>query len=164
MQAWQKLFSQVFMCKIADECSDVEEVSVGSGLFSHSEFFQFLIKPGWIFPLLSISWDEFGSFCTLLASVQHAQVAFGQCLVEPYCKVVFIGGFGDDVIDLIDDTGPMLDFGKFIDFLVHEELSNEGYFDEFGEWLDDRMWVVVVGKGGGSVLVEESVIGGGFIL
>jgi hypothetical protein len=34
------------MCKITDECSDVEDVSVGSGLFSHPEFFQLLIKPG----------------------------------------------------------------------------------------------------------------------
>ena len=68
------------------------------------------------------------------------------------------------MIDLIDDTGPMLDFGKLINFLVHEELSNNGYFDEFGERLDDRMGVVVVGKGGGAVLVEEGVIGGGFIL
>lgn len=68
------------------------------------------------------------------------------------------------MIDLIDDAGPMLDFGQFINFLVHEELSNEGDFDEFGEGLDDRMGVVVVGKGWRAVLVEEGIIGGGFVL
>ncbi len=68
------------------------------------------------------------------------------------------------MIDLIDDAGPMLDFGKFIHFLVHEELPDEWDFDEFGEGLDDRMGVVVVGKGWGAVLVEEGVIGEGFIL
>jgi hypothetical protein len=83
--------------------------------------------------------------------------------VEPYCKVVFIGRLGDDVIDLIDDAGPMLNFGQFIHFLVHEELSNEGDFDEFGEGLDDRMGLVVVGKGWRAVLVEKGVIGGGFV-
>lgn len=63
------------------------------------------------------------------------------------------------MVNLIDYSLPVLNFGQFVDFFVHEELTNNGYFDEFGKGLDNGMGHVVIEVGGGSIVIELGVVG-----
>ena len=144
--------------------SQFKELIHGVGLFSPSELFQLLIKPGRIFSLLLIPRYQLYSLSALLTPIQHPKVALGQCLVEPHCEVVLVGRSCNNVFDLIDDTCPMLDFCQFVYFLVHEKLPYDRYFNEFGEGLYDGMGLVVVHVRDGSIMVEFCVICDGFVL
>ena len=81
---------------------------------------------------------------TVLTLLQHPQFALSQCLIVPNIEFVLVCCGFDDMLRFFDDRSPVPKLCQLVYFLIHEELTQDWYFDQFIQGLEYRMRLIII--------------------